>query len=288
MPLLSVRDIATSIEDDGATWTSWVHKTSGPVPTVTGTWNDLSMGAGIPKYNAYVGNLATATPLIGSGNNGIYVGPAITGGKSRYIHQIGLQTTGTGVPLYAMLCDYLMCYPLIDGDSADQQDMDNTSTLPRYTSGLGVQCMAVVTTPMTTNADVTIHYTNHLGVAGRTSNFTLQSIGTVGGIISNASVSNPSSRGSPFIPLQSGDLGIRSIEDVTLASGAGGFFALVLVYPLASIQLGETRTFSEITQFMHRASCPKVEDGAYLNFIYNTAIAATSAIVRGYVQFFWR
>lgn len=288
MPIRSVRDIALSIEEDGATWTSWIHKTSGPVPTVTGTWNDMSMGAGIPKYNAYVGSQATATPLTGAGNNGIYTGPAPGAGQSKYIHQIGLQTTGTGVPMYALVCDYLMCYPLIDGDSTDQQDTDNTLTLPRYTSGAGVKCMAVVTTPMSLNANVTISYTNQDGVSGRTSTFQLQAASTVGGIISNANSSNAGGRGSPFVPLQNGDTGIRSIESVTHASSAGGFYALVLVKPLAGLQIGETLTFSEITQLPHRGTLTKVEEGAYLNIIYNTAVAATSALLRGYIQFFWR
>lgn len=284
MPIASVRHIATAIEDDGARWTSWIHKTGGPVPVTTGSWNDMSMGAGIPKYNAYVGNQTTATPLTGNGNNGIYLGPAPEAGQAKYLHGIGLQTTGTGVPAYVVFCDYLMCYPLVDGDSVDQQDMENTASLPRYTDGVGVRCMAVVTTPMASNADVTVSYTNQAGTSGRTSTFKIQFTTTVGGIVSSSDAINTTGRGSPFIPLANGDTGIRSIEAVTLAASAGGFFALVLVKPLASIQLGETLTFSEITQFTNRASIPKLEEGAYLNMIYNTAVAGTSALLRGYVE----
>lgn len=284
----SVRAIAASADEDGANWTSWIHKSSGPTPAVTGTWNDLSMGAGIPKYNAYVGGQLEATQLNGSGNNGIYLGPTPSTGQTKNLLSWGLQVSGTGFPIYAMLCDYLLFYPLIDGDSTDLQEMIPTAVLPRYTDGNGVRCMAVVTTPMAVNANVSISYTNQAGVSGRTSSFQLQAATTVGSIISNGAATNAGGRGCPFIPLQSGDTGIRSIEGVTNATGAGGFYALALVKPLSSLQVLERYTWSEINHLQHKATLPVIQDGAYVNIIYNSAIAGTSALVRGFIQVIWR
>ena len=127
---------------------SFVHKSSCPTPGAQ-RWADCSMGAGTPIYNAYVGAQYEATPLIGQKNQGINVGP-LPGSGSKHLAQVAMSSTqGTNGPPYSIVIgDYLMFYPLIDGDSTDQQDMDNTAVLPRYQDGVGVQLMLLCTTPM--------------------------------------------------------------------------------------------------------------------------------------------
>ena len=285
--LTGVRALATALEN-GATWTSWIHKTGGPTAGTAGRWCDASMGAGIPKYNAYVGSQLTATALANEGNAGIYLGPDPGAGLTRHINALQLQSTSTTLaPAWFVLADYLLFYPLVDGDSTDQQDMDNTAPLPRYADGAGVQCMVVVTTPMAANAVATVSYTNQAGVAGRTSTFQVIASTNVGVIASSSDSSGAAGSVGPFIPLASGDTGIRSIESITLSSGAGGFFALVLVRPLANLQLRENVTATEIMQLPQRATLPRVFDGAYLNFIYITNQTGTPTTLRGFVEFAW-
>jgi hypothetical protein len=185
-------------------------------------------------------------------------------------------------------CDYLMAYPLIDGDDTAQQDMDNTLALPRYATGDGVQCMIVCTTPMVQNSNITISYTNSDGVAGRTSTSTLLFSLTVGCIVSTSGTGGAAGSASPFIPLDSGDKGIRSIQNVTVATGSGGFFALVLVKPLANISLFENVTAHEISLPQQRGwNVPRLYDGAYLNFIYNATQNGTAVLLRGAITTVW-
>lgn len=284
----NLSEYVASADADGKNWTSWFHKTGGPASAGVGRWCDASMGAGIPKYNAYVGGQFAATPLTNQGNDGLFLGPS-TPGETKHLHKWMMSTTSTTLhPAHFTLCDYLMHYPLIDGDDTAQQDLDNTQTLPRYTDGAGVRCMIVCTTPMVANATATISYTNQSGVAGRTSTSTLIASSVVGCIISSSNTSASANSVSPFIPLASGDSGIRSIESITLSSGAGGFFAVVLVRPLAHLQIRESATVTEIENFRQRGSMPEVKSGAYLNFIYLPGQSGTLVTLRGCLEFVWR
>jgi hypothetical protein len=288
MAFNSVRLLSKSLDEDGATWTSWIHKTGGPIGYTAGRWADCSMGAGTPKYNAYVGSQLVATVLTNSGNEGIYLGPTPQIGQTKHLSRLSLHSVAvTMAPAYFMLMDYLMFYPLVDGDDADLQVTDNTATLPRY-DGTGVQCMVVVTSPMVSSATCTVTYTNSDGVSGRTTTFGLVAQ-TVNGVIVCQSDSTLGAGGSsPFIPLANGDKGIRSIESVLMNGATGGFMSFVLVRPLANIQLYENLTATEITQFTQRGDLPQIKDGAYLNFIINPAVTTTLVPLRGFLEFAWR
>lgn len=288
MPFTSVSQYATAFED-GARWESFFNKTGGPASFGAGRWGDMSMGAGIPKYNAYIGSQATATPLIGAGNDGIYCGPTPSAGQTKHLTDIFIQSTSTTLhPAEFVLCDYLLAYPLMDGDDTAEQLMDNTLTLPRYTTGEGVQCMIVCTTPMVGNSNVTVTYTNSDGVSGRTSTSRLIASTVVGCIVSSSNTSGAAGSVGPFIPLASGDKGIRSIQSITVETGSGGFFAVVLVKPLANISLLESRTAHEIDlPAMRGWNMPQIQNGAYLNFIYNPAQNGTAVLLRGSLHFVW-
>ena len=60
--------------DSNKVWRQHWHKTASPVTTGSGFWLDLSMAAGTPKFNPYVGDALAYTPLVGAGNNGINAG----------------------------------------------------------------------------------------------------------------------------------------------------------------------------------------------------------------------
>ena len=280
----NIREIVTSLDTDGREWTSWFHKTSGPTGFGAGRWADMSMGAGIPKYNAYVGSQTTATVLTNSGNDGIYLGPFETG-TTKWLHSVQLvSSVATLAPSTWMLCDYLMFYPLVDGDNTDQQDMDNTATLPRYSGG---NVMLVCTTPTSADATVTMGYTNSEGVSGKTTTFTLSSSAQTGCILC-AHNATAGSR-SPFVPLANGDNGVKSIEYITLTTGAGGFFAAVIVKPITQIILRENNVTTEMSSLLHRGALPEIKAGAYLNWIYSPQGAAQNAFpLRGHLQYVWR
>ena len=58
----------------GRVWQQSIHKTGTPLLPAVGYWADLSMAAGTPKYNAYVGVQGEFTPMVGTSNFGIYTG----------------------------------------------------------------------------------------------------------------------------------------------------------------------------------------------------------------------
>ena len=267
-------------------WQSWFHKTGSPALVSAGQWADLSMAAGTPKYNAYPGTQGAFTPLSGLGNDGLYHGGNVAP-LSKHIRQIALNTTSaTFAPARFMLCDYLGFYALTDMDSTDQQDMDNSLTLPRYSNGNGVQVMLVTTTPQTSSVRVNVGYTNQSGVSGRVA--TIYTTASNTGMIQGAQASGGAAGStSPFIPLQSGDTGVLKIDYVTCLGSGGGFCAVVLARPLAPFVLREQNTVVEIDFVTERPSLPQVQDGAYLNFIFTSGVAAISSLIRGQVSFSW-
>jgi hypothetical protein len=251
----------------GKEYISYVYKPTVAAPGTAGFWVDASMSAGIPKYNAYVGTQFEATTLTGSGNNGIFPGMY---GSSKYLFSMQLRygnaSASSPIPSYLILMDYLMFYPLIDMDSVDLQEFTNPVSLPRYATGDGVQMFLVSTVPSTVATTVTINYTNcHDQSKTTTFNYAPTTNTGVCGVCSDTVVGTTGV--TPFIPLQSGCRGVKSVQSVQLSSGAGGLCALVLAYPLASSSIVEAATVSETVFLTVRSKMPKIEAGAYLNFI---------------------
>lgn len=282
----SVRSYAESFSKDGRFWQSFMHKTGSPILPAAGWWGDLSMAAGTPKYNAYVGTQGQGTPLVGTGNFGIYAGenqaPA-----TKHLNRIAIKTnSATFAPAKMVLCDYVYFIPLVDMDSTDLQEFDNvTLPMPRFEHGKDLNAMLVTTTPQTANATATITYTNQDGVSGRTSTFNVLGPSNVGNI--NCTLSFAAGGMNPFIPLAQGDYGIQSIDSLQMSASAGGFCAIVLVRPLASVLIREKDTVTEHFFLKHKPSLPVIDDGAYLNFIFSSGVAAVSSLIRGEVEIYW-
>lgn len=283
-----VRQLVDAIEE-GSGYTSWFQKTSGP-QTFGARWGDLSMGTGTPRYNSYVGTPLAATPLTNSGNTGIYLGPEPPAGKSRYIHRMGLCSNSITLhPATFVLLDYLMFYPLIDGDEAEVQLLDNTQTLPRSTTGEGVVLMPVATAPMAADGACTVTYTNEQGVSGRTMTFSILFGDRAGVLLAGAPDSLLAARAQGwFIGPQNGDRGIRSIDSVQFTSPVSGFMSFVLVKPVLAINAYESGTWHEREFVREQMSMPKVDSGAYLNMIYKAGQGGTTIPLLGAIDFVWR
>lgn len=286
MGFKTVIDLARSFEE-GRMWQSFMHKTGSPILPAAGWWADLSMAAGIPKYNAYVGNQLEGTPMIGSGNAGLYVGGPVYP-QTKHVHRLYLKTAGaTFAPAKFLLLDYLYFYPLVDVDSMDYQSFDNiTSQVPRFDDGNDINVMIVTTTPQTASALCTMTYTNQAGIEGRTSSFYLQGPNNVGNLNCFGSSSVVGSA-NPFIPLQSGDTGVRKVDGLQMSGSAGGFVAVVMVKPMASMLIRETNTVCEHFFMKHKPSLPRIYDGAYLNYVFSCGVAGASSIIRGELEAFW-
>lgn len=236
--------------------------------TTAGYWFDLSLSPGnpVPKY------WFDATPLIAksvaqSTDGGLFHG-ANTDPQQQFLRMTtALSSSATGLPLPLILCDYLLYYPSIDDSLTDEQILDNTVTLPRYTDGKGVQVIAVSVAGRTGGQSFFFTYTNSDGVSGRTSQIVQENAIAAIGTIVTSSLSTLSQSGNPFIGLQSGDSGVRSIESVTMLGVDVGLFSLILVKPLARTMIREQTAPVEKDYLIESSDLPIIEDDAYLSWL---------------------
>lgn len=259
----SIKDYVDAELDGKSRIYSW--RKSPTQVTTAGLWFDMSMSPGNPVPQYYAASPMTAIAMRQSTDGGLYHG-ANTGTTQYLKSTISMSNSATGLPMPMILCDYLMFYPFIDEGTTDEQFMTNSVTLPRYTDGKGVQVMAISVAGRTGGQSFYFTYTNQDGVSGRTSKTVVQNASTaIGTIVTSATATL--NAGGPFIGLQSGDTGVRSIESVTMLGADVGLFTLVLVKPLITSQILEQTAPTEENLLIEKASLPEIKDDAYLNWI---------------------
>ena len=197
-----------------------------------------------------------------------------------------------------MLCDYLLYYPFIDTDAVgEQQDMVQSVALPRYATE-GGQMMAVAQSAASTVGTFSVSYTNQDGVPGRTSQATFTKAVAGGGTLVT-STTNAVSGTQPFIQLQAGDTGVRSVESVTFSAAGGGLMAIVLVKPLMHIHstqecrrttTGNLESYGAATQqesLIHRQPV-ELKAGCVLGIVsLGNAGSLASSILTGVLETHW-
>ena len=236
--------------------------------TTAGLWFDLSMSPGrpVPKY-WFDAPPAIAKTISYSQDGGLEHGGGVSPSEKYLRLTTGIATASTALPLTMILCDYLLYYPSIDDSNLDTQPMDNTVTLPRYTDGEGVQAIAVSVAGRTGGASFYFTYTNQDGVSGRTSQTVVENSAAALGTIVTSSTATLNGSGNPFIGLQDGDTGIRSIDSVQMLSADVGLFTLILVKPLGTSVIREITAPVEKDYFMESGVIPRIYDDAYLSFL---------------------
>jgi hypothetical protein len=235
--------------------------------TTAGLWFDLSMSPGrpVPKY-WFDAPPAAAKQVSYSADGGLEHGGGVSPSEKYLRMTTGIATAVTALPLTMILCDYLLYYPSIDDSVLDEQIMDNTVTLPRYTDGEGVQVIAVSVAGRTGGANFYFTYTNSEGVSGRTSQTVFQNAAAALGTLQNSGVNNNASA-MPFIGLQAGDTGVRSIDSVVMLTADVGLMTLILVKPLGTSVIREITAPVEKDYFLEAGVIPRIYDDAYLSFL---------------------
>jgi hypothetical protein len=265
MAFRGIKDVVDAELNGQVRQYSW-RKTPSQVTTAK-VWFDLAMSPGNPPpkywFDAPPG-IAKAVYQYTDG--GLYHG-ANASPSTKYLRSItALTATVTALPLTLILCDYLLYYPSMDDSITDPQMMDNTVTLPRYTDGTGVQMIAISVAGRTGGQDFIVSYTNSEGVSGRTSETVRQNAAAaIGSIVTSDPATLRS--GNPFIGLQSGDTGVRSIESVQMLGPDVGLFSLVLVKPLATTLLKEISAPVEKDFLIQGEQLPIIQDNAYLGML---------------------
>ena len=285
-----MKDIVDA-HNDGRVHLQRFIKTGGNV-TGDGQWQDWSYMSGQPAYDPRIGSIGTFTPFVASKNDAIYF-PPIPLGMERRISFINLVTPSGNIGQERTECflyDLLGVYPLLDGDSTDLQELNNTLSLSRYADGKGVQMLIVNhISPSANPATATIGYTD--------SNDIDRSISvaiTPNGVPKIATAQTTSSVfGFPFVPLAS--QGVKRVNNFQLNTSAGGLFAVYLIKPFVNmceksglngfgIRLATERHLT----FQNAFSMPKIEDGAWLGWFAMPFAASRSVpVIFGNIEFVW-
>ena len=260
------------------------------VVTGAGTWYDYSMAPGNPTPQYYAAAPLTAQTMARSTDGGIQHGGNVSP-LSKYLRKLTLMSVAAaGVPQRVYMLDYLMFYPFVDMGTPDQQDMVNVQTLPRYATGAGVQMMAILVAPHGLVGDTFfVTYTNQDGTAGRVTPLHRMSTAiAVNGTILTTQQTG-AGRFGPFLALQAGDTGVRSIEAVQCTAGTDvGLFTLVLVQPLAEMTVREITAPTEADFYLTSGGkLPAIVDDAYLNFISCPNGSLTGVPLFGDATFIW-
>lgn len=259
--------------------------------TGAGIWFDLSMSPGNPAPNYYIGSPNVFVPLKQSTDGGLRHGGGVNAaGQKKFLRKLMAMTpTSTAAPLACKLLDYIGFYGFIDESVLDEQFLDNTTPLPRHAAGTGVQLMPVVVAGQTGGQTFTVNYTNQDGVAGRiTPAVTMSTQAVNGTILHSLGAGAAYANNGPFLPLQIGDSGVRSVQSVTIGGvGDVGLFALVLVKPLAAFSLFGIDAATEVDYFTDMAAMPEIVDDAYLNFIALPNGTLSGAPIHGLLETTW-
>lgn len=272
-------------EVDGQSWYTTWRKSPSQVTTI-GIWFDLSMSPGSPVPQYYAASPLIAAPMSYSDEQGLNHGRNVAPATKHLKRVTVMTSTATALPMPMMVCDYLLYYPFIDEGTTDEQALDNTLGLTRYTDGEGVQIMAVSVAGRTGGQSFFVNYTNQDGVSGRISQTVIQNAVSVNGSIVTSDRAVANARG-PFIPLQAGDTGVRSIESVTMLGADVGLFSLVLVKPLAQLSLRGIDAPVEADYFTMFGQLPTIEDDAYLNFLACPSGSLAATALHGDLTVVW-
>lgn len=255
--------------------------------TPAGTWFDLSMSPGNPPAQYYIGSILTSTILAMSTDGGLQHGANVSP-STKYLRSFTAMTsTATALPLALVLGDYLMCYPFVDMSVTDPQVMINSTPLTRYSDGKGVQVMAILTNAGIGGQFFSFTYTNSDGVPGRVSQDVRINGQTAIGTVATSSASLVNQSGNPFIGLQSGDDGVRSIESITMQGADVGLFTLVLVKPLLWTSINETTAPYEKDALLIGGELPRIYDDAFLGMVSLPRGAMNATALVGDLKVVW-
>ena len=259
--------------------------------TGAGIWFDLSMSPGNPAPNYFIGSPNIFTLLKQSTDGGLRHGGNVNSlGYKKHLRKLmALTTTAAATPLPMILLDYLGFYPFLDESVLDEQPMDNTTTLSRYADGAGVQLMPVTVAGHTGGQTFTVKYVNQSGVADRVTQPVTMSTQFVNGTILHSLQAGATYvNNGPFLPLQNGDTGVRSVQSITIGgTGDVGLFALVMVKPLATFALRGIDAATEVDYLLEGNSMPEIKDDAYLNFICLPNGTLSAAPIHGIIETTW-
>lgn len=276
--------------DEGRSWISTFRKVPAATATITGQWYDYSYASGNPIPNYYA-----ASPLVSAvleSDKGIIV-PRMDSGQKQYLHRLSVMSSGATAstqPIYML--DYLLYYPFVDMDAAGEEQLMTASTpLPRYASGVGVQMMVIAQSPTVGGGRFTITY-----IGSDDAQYTTTSMFCGAAQPSGAVVNAVLGTGglTPFVPLNAGVKGVKSVVSCNFSVANGGLCAIVLVRPLETTIALESTSVAGIGSAVEkealrlRGGIVEIIDGAFLGLLgQGVAGSLASSPLVGTIETVW-
>lgn len=291
MAIQSIDNLISAISA-GQTTRYDFNKITGASAYAAGRWYDMGMLNSMPVANAWAGtalNWVTCTETTGNGTQifGMPHGGNVSPSKKHLLNMNAWGTAATSVPGTLMLVDLQGYYPGISNNTTSAQTLVGTPTL-RYTNGEGVRAFMVQTAVAGATAqNIALSYTDKAGNAANALPVTVAcTAGAIAGHISHSGTA--ANNYGPFLPLASGDTGIRSVQTVTMSAANTGTFALCLARPLATITLSVAGLMTEKDLLNQIPSLPEIKDGACLVWLYGAGAAtAASTTFAGGIEVVW-
>ena len=168
-----------------------------------------------------------------------------------------------------------------------------TQWLPRYGDGAGVQAFLTASTAGTAGAGTfQLTYTNSAGTGSRTTPSTpaLPTNNATSPLLGVPYSGTGSGKFGPFFPLAGGDAGIRTIQNIILASAGvtTGVYNLCFAKPLLTLPITTLGVAAERDLVNQLPSMPRVYDGACLAWmIYAGSAIPNNSSFFGHLDFGW-
>jgi hypothetical protein len=276
--------------DSGQSWISTFRKVPAATATIAGQWYDYSYASGNPIPNYYAA--APTKSAVLEADKGIIV-PRMASGEKQYLHRLSVMSNGATAgtqPLY--LLDYLLYYPFVDMDAAgEDQIMESVATLPRYTDGIGVQMIVVAQSPTVGGGRFTITYIGSDDAQYTTTSMFCGAAQPSGALV-NAVTGTAGL--TPFVPLNAGVKGVKSVVSCNFSVANGGLCAIVLVRPLETTIALESTSVAGIGSAVEkealrlRGGIVEIKDGAFLGMLgQGVAGSLASSPLVGTIETVW-
>lgn len=291
MAIQSIDQLVSAISAGQTTRYDW-NKITGGSAYAAGRWYDGSMLNALPIANTWAGTALNWRACDESTGNGTQVFGIPHGGNVSPLvkHLLNMNawgTAATSVPGTLMLVDLQGYYPGISNNTTSAQTLVGTPTL-RYTNGEGCRMYWVQTAAAGATAqNIALSYTDQADNAGNALGATVAMTASgIAGHISHAGTA--ANNYGPFLPLASGDTGVRSVQTVTFSAANTGTGALCIARPLAQITLSVAGLMTEKDLLNQIPSLPIIKDGACLVWLYGAGAAtAASTTLAGGIEVVW-
>lgn len=289
-------DIAVAKKSTGKHYAVYWTKTLDSTAVID-SWYDLWSVTGNPQPGDFSGTNLTARVFTNATPGALNCGPSVSP-FTKYLTRTSGYSGGSvqAALIYDRVLSYEGCQPTIAS-----QNFTNTLPATRYIStgdpGLQIFPCHTNTHPATASTLNTLTYVNQGGTGGHT---VVTSPALLKIVSQPAPVATLGARGlfqtpgaatknaNPYLTLQSGDQGVRSLTNFAWSSNITAQHAFVLQFPIALFADMATPGQCFDADFIYglEAVNKRVYDDACLSVLYNTHVATLGAM-HGWSEFGW-